>query len=114
MERKELRIGNYAEDDDGGMVEVFYNTLKRAKRLNPIPLTKEWLFKLGFSNLIPKEAQSEKKHLLLDVKGFCIEFIIIGDIIECFLESTGIDILYVHQLQNIFYCLSGEEIEIKD
>jgi hypothetical protein len=69
--------------------------------IKPIPLTEEWLLKFGFS---------KKVDYLLQKRGFSICFEKHGDIFECFLESIGIEIEYVHQLQNLYFALTNEEL----
>lgn len=74
--------------------------------LAPIPLTEEWLLKFGFK-------KGDYETLVCEFKGFRITFDINGDIIDCYLDSTGLDILYVHQLQNLYFALTGKELTIK-
>lgn len=67
----------------------------------PIPLTEEWLKMFGFVNL-------KYKSLTLSIipfdKTYQIEYIGIRYI-------NDIKILYVHQLQNIYFTFTGEELK---
>jgi hypothetical protein len=111
LQAKELRVGNLVQDAIG-LVEIGLNGwIKYADIYESIPLTEEWLFKFGFyetSNddfigglytrkkpdrfLINKETMS---YCQLDYEGS------IDDIVK---------IKYVHQLQNIYFALTNEEL----
>jgi hypothetical protein len=73
--------------------------------LNPIPLTEEWLLKMGF----------EKKNETYKLKNFGkfifheigISFYPAG-ILNSLLRKDLI--IYVHQLQNLYFALTGEEL----
>ena len=71
-----------------------------------IPLTEEWLLKFGFENYC--------QHFL---KRGSIEFYIWGSLSDntkfaIKALDTLIEIKYVHQLQNIYFSLEGEELKI--
>lgn len=72
--------------------------------IEPIPLTEEWLLKFCFD---------KNFDFLLRKKGFSICFEKVGNELNCYLESIGINIQYVHQLQNLYFSLVGEELELK-
>lgn len=126
MRVEELRIGNLLRDkfsktelkvieltEENIITYVIDRSmfpLKDGWGIEPIPLTEEWLLKFGF------EAQEESFHL----KDFSIE--LIGDdgrwcayiydeyhAIECPLSL----IKHVHQLQNLYFALTGEELTLK-
>lgn len=122
MKANELRIGNLVSyrGKKEGIVSNLGNTFETIRDFNylpygsddineyePIPLTKEWLVKFGF-----KVAEFES--FKLKIKGFTIMVDILGDIIDCYLESIGTDIHYVHQLQNLYFALTNEELTIND
>ena len=71
----------------------------------PIPLTEEWLIKCGFKfqNILKKAYQ---RNLYL-YKGFGIYEVKPK---EFFYKE--IQIKYVHQLQNLYFALTGDELEI--
>jgi hypothetical protein len=128
MEAKELRIGNYVEhnnkwcyrsddffqDQDKHIFQFtdrdFYalgECTLFLENITPIPLTEEWLLRFGF---IDGEIL-EFDDLLFDV-GNSMRY--------NFEDSTigmgyygNIKIKYVHQLQNLYFALTGKELEIK-
>jgi len=67
--------------------------------INPIPLTEDWLLKFGFKTF--KKDWSKKSFIVHSRKrGFII-------------RKSIPQIEYVHQLQNIYFALTGEELIIK-
>ena len=119
MEIRELRIGNYVFDIDGDVLQVgeildigvkFKKTslASRYEKINPIPLTEEILLKFGF----------EKQHNEDDFdywfkKGFCDDILWEHSDGFCHSLNYGGDIKYVHQLQNLYFALTGEELTFK-
>ncbi len=121
MDAKELRIGNLLSIDGMGVVKVGAlnpekgvtgvgaNTDEIAKITNkkngewsftPIPLTEEWLVKFGFG-------------VEVFVNG--TEFSVVDGIASLnYREMEVMKIKYVHQLQNLYFALSGEELTIKE
>jgi len=116
MKATELRIGNYVEFN---MHEPNYHhpiedgiDIDNADIWNPIPLTEEWLLKFGF-------CQSEKDEVYYDglfnyalnsyksIWHFYAHNEVNGN--KWFLR----DLQYVHQLQNLYFALIGEELIIK-
>ena len=113
MTNQELRIGNYVLTGVGEekIYEIYTHkvlvgndmsasTVKYFE-IDPIPLSEEWLLKLGFQSN-PYEDRYE-----------------LGDIdVECDKTKGFTDlwlaghphIKYVHQLQNLYWCLCGEEL----
>lgn len=96
----------WIDSENGTMDEDFTN-------ISGIPLTEEWLLKAGFKN---EYAQVYSGWIGDDIWGrmdfkvniFCI--ISSGREAE---ESYLNHIKYVHQLQNLFHAISGEELEFK-
>ena len=85
------------------------------EELDPIPLTEEWLIKFGF-NLDegvgvwfgPKYAEPAYYFTLWASYGkHPVRFTRNN-------PSDTIDILYVHQLQNLYFALTGEELTIEE
>lgn len=72
--------------------------------LTPIEITTDWLLKFGF------EKKSDEV-FALDTGAFYFEWIC-GE--GMYFESVGIDIEYVHELQNLFFATRLEELELKD
>ena len=72
--------------------------------LRPIPLTTDWLkdFGFGLSNFHKGWHRTTNGiEILFDID------------MGCFIEMVGLDINYVHQLQNLFFALTGTELEVK-
>lgn len=75
--------------------------------VSPIPLTEEWLVKFGFELQIGN-------HILENHWGHLIRWhdsIIITDDISNHSKGLTVKIEYVHQLQNLYFALTGEELE---
>lgn len=111
----ELRIGNWFLDTDGDYQQVeelpaklnaFGNRWEWIKHLQPIQLTPEILEKCGFTIHEGRKSYPfyRYKHLSLMGRsnGFCINV----NHIYVYIQS-------VHQLQNLYFCLTGQELEIK-
>lgn len=129
IKASELRIRNLVFDNYSGVMEVSsinegYVSLRKNQKLpegrydissiEPIPLTEEWLIKFGFSLTISNRDSGYKQYEI-NKNGFDILFSIECNCSpECFVENIGIDILYVHQLQNLYSCLTGEELTFKN
>jgi hypothetical protein len=124
MNAKELRIGNFLEGKNGivKVTRIFdedhvgigagdpYFVSGENPCLKPIELTEEILLKFGF-----------------DKKSNNVYFILVG---KCLLEYNNvhhfldivkrvnfdidIEIKYVHELQNVFFAITGSEIEFKN
>ena len=123
MKATELRIGNYHYyhmDDkfderkewdeicqiDYGDLRILF-TYEDNSEYKPIPLTEEWLLKFGFE----KEGGYLWNCKLLGKQRF-IENHLTKGYFETHYESKHIQ--YVHQLQNLYFALTGEELTIKD
>lgn len=121
MKANELRIGN--DINIGGSTIDTYQTFKPTKvtinilkaiieenidrpdailsMFQPIPLTEEWLVKLGF------KFNSDSNVYSID--NFFIYTEAYNKIIityDCLMRSVE----YVHQLQNLYFALTGEEL----
>lgn len=140
MKANELRIGNLVKANYRGIsficdvVKVIFNEIfvkgimdddkceyefsgdpeKYAGKENgfePIPLTEEWLLKFGFDKVLPR---NDKIYYRLN-DYFVIEdsrvFLLGDDAFE--ILKLRQEIKYVHQLQNLYFALTGEELTIK-
>lgn len=81
-------------------------------RFKPIPLTPEWLERMGFVYKDgATECGEERKngvHLYVhDEEPVYLHFS------RGSFNGTKVEIKYVHQLQNLYFALTGEELEIK-
>jgi hypothetical protein len=128
MKANELRIGNLVLDRGGkiltidrfygnkiecdvkGMPDkdpltstpIYYHPLtEEIEYLQPIPLTEEWLLKFGF-----------EKHITIDTyPTFAKQMFNWNDSILYVIGYGFINhIKYVHQLQNLYYALTNEEL----
>lgn len=110
MEANELRIGNYVMWQNT-LIHIethnlFNRTLQKINedRCNPVPLTEEWLLKFGFIS----------DEITFELNGFMLGQY--KDNHFYYLPTNQINlrhknqIKYVHQLQNLYFALSGKEI----
>ena len=117
MEAKELRIGNYGKEithSTNRVVRVkkdhFEDMVRGEIDLFPIPLTEEWLVKFGF------ELEDEKIYYHLDsYEDIYITKTSYSFSIYNATHFTNIKqgIKHVHQLQNLYFALTNEELTIK-
>lgn len=120
---QELRIGNIIESGivDGihpnGVIEVINKNgarefLHHLSLEKPIPLTEEWLLRFGFEK---QEADTDFKYIYRNAQ--CR----VSENNDGFLSywpeemwGFSVDIQYVHQLQNLNFALTGEELKVKE
>lgn len=130
---QELRIGNYINGsigDDSELVLCYVtgydprdefifvsndNNIHYAEFVDfqPIPLTKEWLLKLGFVFL--SDIGVYKLKFTISTQAGEFEFAGVPKSIGFIsngLFASG-NIIWVHQLQNLYFSLCGEELIIK-
>ena len=117
MKANELRIGNYYKV--GNVVakvdwETIYELTKQSLNtihFHPIPLTEEILLKCGFENKIEDESTSFFKYIN-PLNGFTTIEVCLSD--SCvWLDLMQINIKHLHQLQNLYFALTGEELNIE-
>ena len=130
MEVNELRIGNWVYHNpsawsyrnDDGVISNYSGFNKDCFKweesdwyalgestldisiIHPIPLTEEWLVRFGFELNANKYRTNDSKlicHKMIDVK-------ISGS------KYNLKHIKYVHQLQNLYFALTGEELKLKE
>ena len=113
MKASELRIGNFVYQeqtiDDLEIVEAGLGTLVNALCLKPIPLTEEWLIKFGF------EYCDMRKEYRFD--NYCCVTLWASGLIDFTIENIEhfeVSVKYVHELQNLYFALTGEELTIKE
>ena len=104
-----------AKDISGTQVENPYMDV--VSQYKPIPLTEEWLLKFGFVNIdkgnndfITYTDSEHNYYLQNDVRKKDGKYLILDNSFDDLRAFSMIDIEYVHQLQNIYYCLTGEEL----
>lgn len=142
IDPKEVRIGSYISDDEGCLAKVIglkpHDHLVRcdseegcqilvdcyyasgsiisgcvadSMECEPIPLTPEWLEKLDFTvnTKVWWEFPGKSDFQLLDNSPFEKTFSLTED--HTLLDVRPLE--YVHQLQNLFYIITGKELTIK-
>lgn len=119
MKDEELRIGNFVYDYTGNTTKVESIIHEHNRIRKPIQLTEEWAFKFGFK----KDKINWNDGSISDDCFVCPNWRFIIFINECGigffqLEKleratylTGLE--YVHQLQNLYFSLTGEKLELK-
>ena len=128
MKANEVRIGNlvyipqYKENEKLLAIELGNRPILSKKDnttcsfsglccLEPISLTEEWLFKFGFEWSIRNQAW-HKLGFIFDlsergVGGYYMHMVKKNNDIIC------PEIIHVHQLQNLYFALTGEELTFK-
>jgi len=119
MEAKELRIGNlFIEENSKKIIEVigleknrvvFSGMFLDKWQAEPIPLTEEWLLKFGF----------EENDNIYKLNNFG-KFIFFEHLNSFGFYPSGLlnslmrmdNLKSVHQLQNLYFALTGKELEI--
>lgn len=124
MEAKELRIGNlvYTNRAHGKgekqkkTVEVNLHYLRQIEDncnyIKPIPLTEEWLLKFGFNKEPDKSFTKRDIAIFLD-KRFSSNLFMQENQGDFTWFSYECKIEYVHQVQNLYFALTGEELILK-
>lgn len=119
MESKELRVGNLVYESKRSKilrkkigVEIceikslnihHLESFPESENFEPIPLTEEWLLKFGY--IKGKIYYTEKEH------GTISFYFNDSEELKCEVYDWTYDnIKYVHQLQNLYFALTGEEL----
>lgn len=138
MKASELRIGNYVQNKEAHIYTVAFlddesgrDFSIRAWQLNlicrgisdeaiePIPLTEEWLLRFEFKD----DNKSDREKYKLAYKDFVrlkkkdnyFRIYIekeVGFHLDRFNAPYVIKLEYVHQLQNLYFALTGEELKL--
>ena len=109
MKGNELRIGNWFIQYDEP--EEFDGDFYHLSDIKFIPLTEEWLLKFGFIKKI--DAYFYNDYCIEDIHNGETWVISEFDYIRDEFTAIGRGINYVHQLQNLYFALTGEELKIK-
>ena len=119
MKASELRIGNYINEVEDGLIIVnsidsrehrFYVTdqngdINGEDFIEPIPLTEEWFVKFGFDS-----DPYQDMYVLGWLKINCDKT---RGGLELWVENITGNVVYlqhVHSLQNLYFALTGEEL----
>lgn len=129
LKASDLRVGNYVQSKplsiprlnissdgvtevSGYGISVMESDVENKLGFKPIPLTEEWLLKFGFSN-----GNKELSNCDLWDKHWIGEFEIqktgTGWSFDPYRFDKVVWFQYVHQLQNLYFALTGEELKIK-
>lgn len=107
MKANELRLGNWVYDEGDLKTPIQIVRLEEDNTgwLKPIPLTEEWLLKFG-----------AEENILRLIDDMWIQFED-GEWCVCNDNDGFYDvscIKHVHQLQNLYFALTGEELKIEE
>lgn len=118
MEAKELRIGNFLNDAKGKLAVVekiekdnyiAYSGIVTFLPLERIPLTHEWFLKFGFN-------YDGNWHYNIGENPLTMDYLLDITWIEGdkypFYRNGYFKIKYVHQLQNLFFSLTRDELTV--
>lgn len=121
MKEGDFRIGIHVKYEgseitlDEDYLEVLL-AVRNYEDYEPIHLTEEWLVKLGFK-LGASEIGSAYYHKGVGIYDFCIRFYRVTQSLYFCLgneqNSSYEPKYFVHQLQNLYFALTGEELTIK-
>jgi len=110
MKAQELRIGNlvqfYSKKRGAWKLDKVHSDYFKPKELSnvkPIPLTEEWLERLGFND--GSDLQITENIYLIAMSDNSVRLAESGNFI-------GVNIQYVHQLQNLYFALTQKELTI--
>ena len=126
MEIRELRIGNLVHigGHNTDITDLLTNPVElyasvspdygyMESDVQPIPLTEEWLLKFGFELSFDEYWVSADGELFID--KLSMRMVVAGATgYEYYYSEVGKRIKFVHQLQNLYFALTSEELEIKN
>lgn len=108
MKASEYRIGNWVSNGEDEFqltskdiyhLDVYINMVV----VKPIPITPEWLERFGFEQYLIGYYRYKKFYISYSNTGLH----------EYRQRDAYVIFKYVHQLQNLYFALKGEELEIK-
>ena len=117
MKANEFRIGNWVNQPTADNSDSFHQITKGdfASDYNssidiechlPIPLTEDWLLKFGF-----EKVKNVNENTYPDFRKRSVELLTNVNEFYVLNRNEGFtDIHYVHQLQNLYFALTGEEL----
>lgn len=118
IQANELRVGNLIYSD--GIVvtadaRTIFDIWDSSKKYDPIQITPEWLERLGFKLVDDSGMTLEyNKRKITILFGTQRTPPILGDVLLGDDQDTYVNhIKYVHQLQNLYFALTGTELPVK-
>ena len=121
LNENELRLGNlFIEEKSSKIISVigleknrivFDGNFKNDWQAKPINITTEWLFNFGFAQLT--NVNEGFKQNVFTIKKNNNYLAVNFDYVLKVEAFNYLDINYVHQLQNLYFCLTGIELTIK-
>lgn len=132
MKANELRIGNYVNIHDGNIEgyvkticdiekyvtvgnnpanKLIHGIVVKLEEIEPIPLTELWLFKFGFLNSQTVDAYSNG---VIEISLRYSPTLYDGNFNDDSTKVFNPDIQFVHQLQNLYFALTGKELKLKN
>ena len=119
MEAKNFRIGNIVKLPNDDWVKVFNvgdpegsgNSVNgyNIDLCNPIPLTGKWLLMFGFKK--PAHSWIGSKFHLSEWDEYPLNWCVAMNKNNAVIFKK---LKYVHELQNLFFALTGQELELKE
>ena len=125
VDPKELRIGNWIQTNSGilkvvnginyewePMEHIVYDDTHIGysnDELSPIPITPEWLERLGFKS----DQFFDDTRPIFYLGDFYIDWDTLQPQ-DCGFDIAKIKIKYIHQLQNLYHALTGQELTVKE
>ena len=108
MNIRELRIGNFVSKDNSNFKlsayklyeETRVSHIREKSKYDPVRLNEKWLIKFGFE----LTGDKYKKGLIKVGIGNSFNSVMINN------SYVSISITHVHKLQNLYFCLTGEEL----
>ena len=115
MKANDLRIGNYIWNTHGYLQEISAQDIydlsgyengkpERCQYFTPIPITENWLKDFGFENINTLNYQLNKFIVWTNIKT--------KELVFRSYYQPDVIIKHVHQLQNIYFALTGKELTI--
>jgi len=120
MEANELRIGNYynqfgyTHQATGSTISELEKAPESQLWCKPIPLDESWLIRAGFEITYSSNFRLKFDHPINTECGFDYSHVADKSMEGFRYFGNYIKIEYVHQLQNLFYCLVGTELQFAE
>jgi len=117
MDARNLRIGNWVVID-GSKEEICDNIMfdydegawyidnRHITLVKPIPLTEEWLLRFGFKREKEEHINNQYRN-----NRMILELDVNDKLTYSFGDADSVAVIYVNQLQNLYFALTGEELE---